>query len=660
MKWLVLLFVLCSLVVGAGKPKPPLFSKTRWWPTRGTLHKMTLWHEHLELREPFPPAKKLFSFVSNEAAHGLVAFSESDAHKILRGAMDVETWLVATYFAERVLSLAEKKEQKECSFTCLFKFKESAKNLHVTVRIERNKNEELYGELIMRGHRKEPTPEIVNLISAVLIDDVWLSKHWGKMLCVFGTAFAWFKRGSIKRSRSTSMLPVSEDVGIKIPLKQDHVPPAQSCKLGDVHSQQTRREVFVQTDPLPKPEIKYSQDGEAQTDPLPEPEVKLAQDGEAQTVPVLVPLEKEIGVGAAHVDPVVKKMRDVAMQTLAPKPIPVPRKPLLRAAATQTEPQSVKRMDLARGESVVNIASDVSKAALAREMSTRARAGRCELFECGKCDSRYSILDVLYCEGLMCPECRRLSMDAAEKERSRRSGCEATRINIRRDPRGTEYLPELTPEVLRRAMLDFHKREAHLASSGGISVSQVEARALQSKTRILEDGSLLFVTRVGVARVVLSKLKFINESVDLCSLWLDMRDKVVPCDVVIVLYCKEENPGDKESFSSVDALLRMMNHLAGGVGTRLEGFVPCCLMKKNISPGVVEWSFGPENDCAATESTITPNVLDILQIAVQSMSKIIVTAAKLKPIADSCYGDRDYGLSWGKSQHRAPDRCAIL
>ncbi len=298
---------------------------------------MTVWHEHLELREPFPPAKKIFNFMSNEAAHGLAVFSESDAHKILRGVMDVETWLVATYFAERVLSLAEKKEQKECSFTCLFKFKEPAKNLHVTVRIERNKNEELHGEVIMRGHRKEPTPEIVNLISAVLIDDVWLSKHWGKMLCVFGTAFAWFKRGSIKRSRSTSMLPVSEDVGIKIPLKQDHVPPAQSCKLGDVRSQPARREVFVQTSPLPEPEIKYSQDGEAQTDPLPESEVKLAQDGEAQTVPVLVPLEKEIGIGAAHVDPVVKKMRDAATQTLAPKPIPVPRKPVLRTAASQTE-----------------------------------------------------------------------------------------------------------------------------------------------------------------------------------------------------------------------------------------------------------------------------------------------------------------------------------
>ncbi len=199
-RFLLPLFLLVPALLGAVS-KRLLFSRSRWRPVLGTLHKMTVWHEHLDFKVPLPPAKKMFNFVSNEAAQGLAVFADCDSHAVLRRVTEVEIWLVATYFAERVVTFTEQKAQKTCSFTCLFKTKETAKNIHAHVMLERDKDQRIVGEVVLSSRRKDPLPEVLNLLSAALIDDGWAGFSWSKLACALAVGSAWIKRRGIKPLR---------------------------------------------------------------------------------------------------------------------------------------------------------------------------------------------------------------------------------------------------------------------------------------------------------------------------------------------------------------------------------------------------------------------------------------------------------------------------
>ncbi len=190
--------------------KKLLFSKTRWRPALGTLHKLTVWYEHVDFRTHALSAKKVFNFISNEAAQSLATFSDNSSHSALKATTNVEIWQISTCIAEKIIALSEIKTPITTSSTCLFKMKETSKNIHANITLESTEDGGFIGEVILSGYRKEPPTEVVNLISAIMIDDPWASKHWRKALYTLTACFAWLTRKSIQ-----SLLP---------PLKKEPIP----------------------------------------------------------------------------------------------------------------------------------------------------------------------------------------------------------------------------------------------------------------------------------------------------------------------------------------------------------------------------------------------------------------------------------------------------
>lgn len=299
-----------------------LFSKTRWHPTPGTLHKTTLWYEHVDPRVSFQPSKKVFSFLGNEAACALSVFADRSSHRLLRSAIEVELWLVVTYFTERVIAFAERKELKESSFSCLFKMKETAKNIRAEVTLRRDKDEMLVGEVIVSGHRKEPTPELVNLVLAALIDDGW-SVPWAKILCFFGACALWLKRGSLRTLKRMFKPSLGQDVGVQV----------DRCEV---------QEMDTQTDDVEPREFDVStHEAEVQIDP----EKTFLSESATETISIQGkdPLKLESVTHQAEVKFEPKK--PVAAKKPPTKPPPVgatPTKPpaIKRDAGTQTIPEA--------------------------------------------------------------------------------------------------------------------------------------------------------------------------------------------------------------------------------------------------------------------------------------------------------------------------------
>lgn len=178
--------------------KKLLFSKTRWRPALGTLHKLTVWYEHVDFRTHALSAKKVFNFISNEAAQSLTTFSDNSSHNALKATTNVEIWQISTHLAEKIISLSEIKTPTTTSCTCLFKMKETSKNIHANITLESTEDGGFIGEVILRGYRKEAPTEVVNLISAIMIDDAWANKHWRKALYALTACFGWLTRKNIQ------------------------------------------------------------------------------------------------------------------------------------------------------------------------------------------------------------------------------------------------------------------------------------------------------------------------------------------------------------------------------------------------------------------------------------------------------------------------------
>lgn len=322
MKYFLLFYLVFASAAPASVDKKMLFSKTRWHPTPGTLHKTTLWYEHVDPREPFLPSKKVFSFLGNDAACALSIFADKPSHRLLRSATEVELWLVVTYFTERVIAFAERKEQQESSFSCLFKMKETAKNIRAEVTLRREKDGMLVGEVIVSGHRKEPPPELINLVSAALIDDGW-SIPWAKVLCFFGVCVLWLKRGALRSFKRMFRSSAKQDVGVQA-----------GCAKA--------QEMDTQTDDAEKLEFDVAMhEAEVQVDP--EKTFLSASETETISIQGKDPLKLESVVHQAEVKFEPKK--PVAVQKPPTKPPPVratPTKPpvIKRDAETQTIPEA--------------------------------------------------------------------------------------------------------------------------------------------------------------------------------------------------------------------------------------------------------------------------------------------------------------------------------
>lgn len=183
-----------------------LFSQTRWRPRTGTLNKTTLWHDHLEHRSPFPMAEKIFNFTSDEAAYELACFSSKPTHRSLRSSAGMNIWLVAKFFDEKVTAFIEEQELLRTTFSCFFRMKEPLKNLLVTVSLEKDKELGLTGEVILKGHRKEISPELISLVSAALIDDPLATRiGLGKVISALTFCTAWLNRKRIPQYRRLFM-----------------------------------------------------------------------------------------------------------------------------------------------------------------------------------------------------------------------------------------------------------------------------------------------------------------------------------------------------------------------------------------------------------------------------------------------------------------------
>ncbi len=322
MKYFLLFYLVFASAAPASVDKKMLFSKTRWHPTPGTLHKTTIWYEHVDPREPFLPSKKVFSFLGNDAACALSIFADKPSHRLLRSATEVELWLVVTYFTERVIAFAERKEQQESSFSCLFKMKETAKNIRAEVTLRREKDGMLVGEVIVSGHRKEPTQELINLVSAALIDDGW-SIPWAKVLCFFGVCVFWLKRGPLRTLKRMFKPSLGQDVGVQ----------ADRCEA---------QEMDTQTDDVEKFEFDVStHEAEVQVDP--EKTFLTASETETVSIQGKDPLKLESVTHQAEV--IFEPKKPVVTQKPPTKPPPVrvpPTKPpvIKRDAETQTIPEA--------------------------------------------------------------------------------------------------------------------------------------------------------------------------------------------------------------------------------------------------------------------------------------------------------------------------------
>lgn len=162
-----------------------------------------------------------------------------------------------------------------------------------------------------------------------------------------------------------------------------------------------------------------------------------------------------------------------------------------------------------------------------------------------------------------------------------------------------EIMPEITPEALYRAIIDMYDQQLLMALRPKTSclenplfkteeiqdyrVFKEEIELLKQKTRILDDGSVLFAGKKGTARVVIHKILSSNwrSHPDLKRLWFEWSTKQVASDVVIVVYCIEshrqyvnlsELHGDTKSYLS--EFIR-----ATGYKALAEGFAPCVLTK---------------------------------------------------------------------------------
>ncbi len=208
MKQFWFFLVLFSSLALHARNEKLLFSQTRWRPRTGTLNKTTLWHDHLEHRSPFPMAEKIFNFTSDEAAYELACFSSKPTHRSLRSSAGMNIWLVAKFFDEKVTAFIEEQELLRTTFSCFFRMKEPLKNLLVTVSLEKDKELGLTGEVILKGHRKEISPELINLVSAALIDDPLATRiGLGKIISVLTFCTAWLNRKRIPQYRRLFMKP---------------------------------------------------------------------------------------------------------------------------------------------------------------------------------------------------------------------------------------------------------------------------------------------------------------------------------------------------------------------------------------------------------------------------------------------------------------------
>ena len=479
-----IVFVMSNACVGY---RSPLAKITRRWPSFGSLHNVSLWYEPIERGKPLPDAKKTFNFTRSEHVRALATFATKKPRAVLNSAFDVDIREVSAFFAERITAFVEQKKRDVALFTCVFRMHTPIKNIAVTVRLSRSKKQKMCGDITFHGYLKEPSPELVNLIMAVVIDDA--SSLWRKGLVLLGALCAW-------------------------------------CKWGD------RTTLLGGNKPASKQQLEVA----------------------THVAEVALPA---VATRAAETQKTGVESADISTQTMHVRGAEV---------FTQTD-----------GESSDGVG-----------VGTVSGAG--------------------------CGSWRRSVPEAETPE----VGASASSED------GGEIMPEITSKALHSAMIGMYNDDLLLALRPQMTavfdhflfkgtpikdykLFKDEIEQFQQKTRILDDGSILFFCKSGTARVVIHKGSG-RDHPDIKRLWAEWSSKQVESDVVVVVYCLEQkrNYADERELRWDSECYLNDIICKTGCSARSEGFAPCILVKYSPFTHAIptRWCVSPAEDVARRSLTV--------------------------------------------------------
>ena len=207
-----MLVVLATTTVSTVVCRTRLAKIIRKSPSFGTLHSVELWYNPLERSKPLPAAKKTFNFTRSDHLRMLASFATSTPRAVLTSTFDADVREVAAFFAERITLFAEQKTTEAPPVTSVFRMNVAIKNMAVTLRLSRSKSQKLRGNITFHGYLKAPSPELVNLITAAVIDDA--PSTWRRWLVLLAGCFAWLKWGE-GRDQGPSRANFKQDVAIQ-------------------------------------------------------------------------------------------------------------------------------------------------------------------------------------------------------------------------------------------------------------------------------------------------------------------------------------------------------------------------------------------------------------------------------------------------------------
>ena len=180
-----LFFTIITCIAAHHSPQATPTHKTRTLPASGTVHKASFFYEQTKTLPLGTLAPKHFNFATDTEIKALKKFSQSSSHKRICSSKNALIQQIKKYFKKQVSDFAKKTLLTKHEFSCLLITKDFLKTTNVSVILTKKKTH-LEAEVTLFGFNKQPCPEILNLVTACIIDDPLVLKHPGKILCISG------------------------------------------------------------------------------------------------------------------------------------------------------------------------------------------------------------------------------------------------------------------------------------------------------------------------------------------------------------------------------------------------------------------------------------------------------------------------------------------